>query len=102
MYKARLLSQCIMESRKENINILTDSSNIGDHRDHHRDFVFFLVSSNGNRHLTDAFEEQIPTPDDEYVEELLLQVAEAVSVGILRLLDEMQIGKATMLSILRT
>ena len=56
--------------------------------------------------IVDAFEEQTPTPDDQYIEELLLQVmsdefetviedgsAEAVAVDIVRLWDETQIGK---------
>ena len=56
--------------------------------------------------IVDAFEEQTPTPDDQYIEELLLQVmsdefetviedgsTEAVAVDIVRLWDETQIGK---------
>jgi pre-rRNA-processing protein TSR2 len=56
--------------------------------------------------IVDAFEEQTPTPDDQYIEELLLQVmsdefetvvedgsAEAVAVDIVRLWDETRIGK---------
>ena len=56
--------------------------------------------------IVDAFEEQTPTPDDQYIEELLLQVmsdefetviedgsAEAVAEDIVRLWDETQIGK---------
>ena len=56
--------------------------------------------------IVDAFEEQKPTPDDQYIEELLLQVmsdefetliedgsAEAVAEDIVRLWDETQIGK---------
>ena len=56
--------------------------------------------------IVDAFEEQKPIPDDQYIEELLLQVmsdeyetviedgsAEAVAVDIVRLWDETQIGK---------
>ena len=56
--------------------------------------------------IVDAFEEQKPVPDDQYIEELLLQVmsdefetviedgsAEAVAVDILRLWDETQMGK---------
>ena len=56
--------------------------------------------------IVDAFEEQTPTPDDQYIEELLLQVmsdefeaviedgsAEAVAVDIVRLWDETQNGK---------
>jgi pre-rRNA-processing protein TSR2 len=56
--------------------------------------------------IVDAFEEQKPIPDDQYIEELLLQVmsdefetviedgsAEAVAVDIVHLWDETQIGK---------
>lgn len=56
--------------------------------------------------IVDAFEEQTPTPDDQYIEELLLQVmsdefetmvedgsAEAVAKDIVRLWDETQIAK---------
>ena len=56
--------------------------------------------------IVDAFEEQTPTPDGQYIEELLLQVmsdefetlledgsAEAVAEDIVRLWDETQIGK---------
>ena len=56
--------------------------------------------------IVDAFEEQMPILDDQYIEELLLQVmsdefetviedgsAEAVAVDIIRLWDEMQIRK---------
>ena len=56
--------------------------------------------------IVDAFEEQTPTPDDQYIEELLLQVmsdefetviedgsAEAVAVDIVRLWDETRNGK---------
>jgi len=56
--------------------------------------------------IVDAFEEQTPTPDDQYIEELLLQVmsdefetviedgsAEAVAVDIVHLWDETRIGK---------
>ena len=56
--------------------------------------------------IVDAFKEQTPIPDDQYIEELLLQVmsdefetviedgsAEAVAVDIVRLWDETQIGK---------
>ncbi|KAF8812768.1 hypothetical protein BYT27DRAFT_6407698 [Phlegmacium glaucopus] len=56
--------------------------------------------------IVDAFEEQTPTPDDQYIEEILLQVmsdefetvvedgsAEAVAVDIVRLWDETRIGK---------
>ena len=57
--------------------------------------------------IVDAFEEQKPIPDDQYIEELLLQVmsdefetviedgsAEAVAVDIVRLWDETQNGKS--------
>ena len=57
--------------------------------------------------IVDAFEEQTPTPDDQYIEEMLLQVmsdefetviedgsAEAVAVDIVRLWDETQNGKS--------
>ena len=56
--------------------------------------------------IVDAFEEQKPTPDDQYIEELLLQVmsdefetliedgsAETVAEDVVRLWDEAQIGK---------
>jgi len=56
--------------------------------------------------IVDSFEEQTLTPDDQYIEELLLQVmsdefetliedgsAEAVAEDIVRLWDETQIGK---------
>lgn len=56
--------------------------------------------------IVDAFEEQKPVPDDQYIEELLLQVmsdefetviedgsSEAVAEDIVRLWDETQIGK---------
>ena len=56
--------------------------------------------------IVDSFEEQTPTPDDQYIEELLLQVmsdefetviedgsTEAVAVDIVRLWDETQSGK---------
>ena len=56
--------------------------------------------------IVDAFEEQTPIPDDQYIEELLLQVmsdefetviedgsTEAVAVDIVRLWDETQQGK---------
>ena len=56
--------------------------------------------------IVDAFEEQKPTPDDQYIEEILLQVmsdefetviedgsAEAVAEDIVRLWNETQIGK---------
>ena len=59
--------------------------------------------------IVDAFEEQKPTPDDQYIEELLLQVmsdefetviedgsAEAVAVDIVRLWDETQIGNGNL------
>ena len=56
--------------------------------------------------IVDSFEEQTPTPDDQYIEELLLQVmsdefetviedgsAEDVAVDIVRLWDQTRIGK---------
>ena len=56
--------------------------------------------------IVDVFEEQSPTPDDQYIEELLLQVmsdefetviedgsAEAVAVDIVRLWDETRMEK---------
>ncbi|KAF7331109.1 Pre-rRNA-processing protein TSR2 [Mycena venus] len=56
--------------------------------------------------IVDAFEETVPTPDDQYVEEILLQVladefetnledgsAEIVALDIVRLWDESRIGR---------
>ncbi|KAJ7210641.1 Pre-rRNA-processing protein TSR2-domain-containing protein [Mycena haematopus] len=56
--------------------------------------------------IVDAFEETVPTPDDQYVEEILLQVladefetdledgsAELVALDIVRLWDETRIGR---------
>ncbi|KAF7354624.1 Pre-rRNA-processing protein TSR2 [Mycena sanguinolenta] len=56
--------------------------------------------------IVDAFEETVPTPDDQYVEEILLQVladefetniedgsAEVVALDIVRLWDETRIGR---------
>ena len=56
--------------------------------------------------IVDAFEEQIPTPDDQYIEELLLQVmadefdaeiedgsAESVGQDIVQIWDETRVGK---------
>lgn len=59
--------------------------------------------------IVDAFEEQIPTPDDQYVEELLLQVmsdefeaviedgsAESVARDIVKMWDEARLGTQDM------
>lgn len=56
--------------------------------------------------IVDQFEEQVPEPDDQYIEEMLLQVmadeyeasvedgsAEDVAVDIVRLWDETKVGK---------
>ncbi|KAF9457215.1 Pre-rRNA-processing protein TSR2-domain-containing protein [Collybia nuda] len=56
--------------------------------------------------IVDAFEEQVPTPDDQYIEELLLQVmadefeavledgsAESVAKDIVQIWDETRVGK---------
>ncbi|KAJ7623392.1 Pre-rRNA-processing protein TSR2-domain-containing protein [Roridomyces roridus] len=56
--------------------------------------------------LVDAFEETVPTPDDQYVEEMLLQIladefdvdvqdgsAEAVALDVVQLWDETRVGK---------
>ncbi|KAF8173887.1 Pre-rRNA-processing protein TSR2-domain-containing protein [Mycena galopus ATCC 62051] len=56
--------------------------------------------------IVDCFEETVPTPDDQYVEELLLQIladefetdledgsAEVVAVDMVRLWDETRIGR---------
>lgn len=61
--------------------------------------------------IVDAFEEQDPTPDDQYVEEQLLQVmedefttnledgsAEGVALDIVRLWEDIQAGKQTVLT----
>lgn len=59
--------------------------------------------------IVDAFEEQVPAPDDQYIEELLLQImadefeavledgsAESVAKDIVRIWDETRIGKQDM------
>ena len=56
--------------------------------------------------IVDAFEEQVPTPDDQYIEEMLLQVmadefeavvedgsAESVAQDIVKIWDQTRIGK---------
>ncbi|RDB20263.1 Pre-rRNA-processing protein TSR2 [Hypsizygus marmoreus] len=56
--------------------------------------------------IVDAFEEQVPPPDDQYIEELLLQImadefeavledasAESVAIDMVRIWDETRIGK---------